>query len=996
MRGEGDLKDLMEAVEPRIEGEARNPLYYIETQIHGGLGMDDVEMLLVESASAGRRLREVLDAAGYRHIEVRAAPQHKQLQRILLRERRSMKTLGPEDVELLGDEYIEALVENAARILERGRWPTWGPDRWAPEVRRWRDEFRTARSFLYSTDIEEQREFLKDYYRAMRREDGLPPDLRAGYDPDGVGWAADVADRRLLESYPERMPGEPAALPGAPARVAAPAGPQVSDRVAALDLDGAYERGLERRLARIREEHAAERLAGPAPTGDDYRRVLDEAWGGDPTEHLQRALAPDRTALYTAVDADALDEILRGDGELKNALQSGRSSFVRGGKRGARRRLENSEVDHFGVDRDTILENPAEGAHYAILAGRGTMDHGELVGKRYGQYYLRISNRRRADATVMIGDSLNIAAQDALAPAVPLNRLSRRLVDDSVRERVDDGRMRFAAADSERAVEARQRLVNGEGDWRDVLRSASHDAEYLEAQIFGRVGIEDIEAIVVESRKEARRLARVLEARGITHIKIEPAVSHTRLKQIWEGRGRDAFRARMALDYEDIDRMGDAWVHRLVDGEPMEVFHPDTEEVWPPSLQAFRTRLVRQADSGELEFPDIATKRAYLREWYRLLAHDEFGGMPADIRAARAAGKADDFSLSDVVDQRLLREYPDELPSDPPGDAIFEPAPHIRVATVDTPVSEAVERLDLDAQFRRNLEDFVDEHADYDLEMTVERLENALTAAWSDVSTAQIREALDGEHTAVWIAIKGDDTFQEILESGRYKAFAESGRTGGADAIERRGAAYRTRRVEDAVLGTGSVRHGDDATPVVYAVISGKSAMNTPTMVNTTYGGSFLRLKPEWRGRATITGGDSLAYNPSRRDPLTMFETYSMRAPAVPLEAPDRRLLHVSLYYSPDDGLLEEIGDAAARARLAAGSASHEDLRKALAGDNTYIEAQLHGGVPVEAFEAGAGQLDLGRQEVPRPDRPPRRRYDYRAAYGTPAAEGDPRRQSDG
>ena len=97
----------------------------------------------------------------------------------------------------------------------------------------------------------------------------------------------------------------------------------------------------------------------------------------------------------------------------------------------------------------------------------------------------------------------------------------------------------------------------------DLVR-AKPGAPYIETQIFGDLRLGDVDSILVESKKYAKTLRRALDRAGHRGIEIEAGRHHTRLSQIWEG----FLDETSSLSPDDIDRLGDAWMGRIMGGTP--------------------------------------------------------------------------------------------------------------------------------------------------------------------------------------------------------------------------------------------------------------------------------------------------------------------------------------------------------------------------------------------------------------------------------------------
>ena len=81
-----------------------------------------------------------------------------------------------------------------------------------------------------------------------------------------------------------------------------------------------------------------------------------------------------------------------------------------------------------------------------------------------------------------------------------------------------------------------------------------HETEYLEVQMYGKLGVEDIKSIIVETEEEAARILKELRRKGLEHIEIRLAGYDTRLKGLLENSG--SWDRMSSINSNDIELLG--------------------------------------------------------------------------------------------------------------------------------------------------------------------------------------------------------------------------------------------------------------------------------------------------------------------------------------------------------------------------------------------------------------------------------------------------------
>ena len=956
MRGEGDYRDLLLGTEEYQ--------HYIEVQMFGGLDIDDVEAVIVESRAQAARWRKLLDEAGYEHVPVQRSHFHSKLQLILERDEDTLLHLNVDDIDRLGEAYLDAMLRGAAAdLLERNSVTYLVGFEPPTPVRLLVEKYRTAEGFRENGTLVEKRLFLREYYRMMAEgERGALPELHwRGYDASKAGWTDDVLHRDLLDRYPDAFddlpenpdvefpkPPKPAvgglaevpetpspelATPILPRRIEADAG-DVDPYVRNLDLDAAFDGSLDDFYgADVSLDVAAARHAV-------VDNAIIRAWGGDPTEQIRRVTGAENTAVYAYVkEADAV-KIIRDD-KYKNSMETERGSFKVIGSD----RLMRYESEIFGVPPEA-MRNPDLLPKSGFLAGAETMDWPRIVGHGYGDVLLKFKNRRvRHRSTITLNDSLDGHHPETghLAPAAPLEAPSRRLAvaGFDLNELDDAGGGVFGSA------EARRKLMRGEGDYRDLLRAVGTTYRYLEVQMFGKVDLDDLDAIIVETRRAEKRVKAALRKAGRTDIKVQYSAHHTRLKQMADGE----LEKYTSLSPDDIDRLGEFWLDHilLTTSIPLEEMQPWRGWKWPPSIRKWREKYKGLGQAGMLHAP-LAEKRAYLRDYFERIALKEKSGMPKalweDFRKSHAGFTAQ------VANVRLLEAYPGyaarQLPERPANMPVPRrtPDPADQADVLDIVKPEHMRRRHGERVFA------LLEHTRIPggFGRVEEVLEELWGPRWEELG-ARLGEILAAERTSTYIALP-PDRFLKAAQANRVRNIFETVADDDADIREELGWYLTSRKKVEAALfdiATDAEETAEllDLRPK-YGFLAKRDSMDYRPMLG-RYGRIQLRLKSDTRRRTTLTPTDSMEGG----------ERGMM--PTVPLAEPDDALAIYGMRFDAAsagrEGRITSIlprgaGPDAARARIMRGEGSYQDILDGMGTDREYLEAQIFGRVDFDDVDA--------------------------------------------
>lgn len=357
-------------------------------------------------------------------------------------------------------------------------------------------------------------------------------------------------------------------------------------------------------------------------------------------EVVRKSLNAKKTAVHMAIEESDLNKAIR-DNKFKNSIETGKGSFKTIGDD----RLP-VEKDVFGL-ADDVAERVDEMPKYGYIAGAKEMDYPEIVGKNYGTNYVRFDPSIRERSTLTMADSLSGNSHARAAPASAINdpQMSSllRLIE------VDDTG-RYVIGDKEGV-----RIFVQSGDYIDLVKAAK--APYLEAQMFGRVTLDDVVVIEVESKKYAAKLQRALKKAGKDNIEVKGSTYHTRFKAMADGH-LDSYHSFNAVD---IDALGAGYIDNILQSYAGGVLHkkaPGKSFGWfddqlPESLNKFRGTVDGLKDA--MSKWSLAEKRAYLKEFYRLMAEGKEGGLPkifwSEYRKTQAG------FTQDVFNEKLLDAY---------------------------------------------------------------------------------------------------------------------------------------------------------------------------------------------------------------------------------------------------------------------------------------------------------------------------------------------------
>ena len=647
---------------------SRDVGYYIETQVHGKLTLDDVDAIMMQSRQDAGRIRTMLFQEGYKDIKVVAADHDTRLAAVTGPVKTPWhKRLGPEDLQRLRDEdvvkvldghfaneYIKDLrqIPESLDVLRAEYLEKLGEvgDKHSPEL----------------ADV--TRRYITEFIRLqeMGREGGLPlittyvgdPTWEL-YEPAKTGWTADMLNKNLLRTVDEAPPAAAPVsqtddLAGALTDLTQSVDGMVDEAMAARHVDESVARlnlgavAAKRKLdkiawleARAEEGFSEDMIAEGRRMADALRnaeKLVQEASGVDDlAAALQETFSPDRVGQYMAMPETVLRKVIKD--KFKTSYETGKGSFKTIGQD----RFEAIERPIFGLSEDA-LENPSDLPKYGFIAGKDNMDWDKIVGHGYGETFVRFKPSVRERSTVTFTDSFDgNDSKIRMNPPTPLNDVTTDFVDGAA-ERITGG------GSSEELTRQRWKEWAESRDYKDLSAAGGHPP-YIETQIFGELTMADVDAIIVESKKAMKRLRRDLDKAGFQDVEIIPGRHHTRLKQIWEG---DARGLGSSVSSADIDRLGDPWMDKLMKDGAAGLL--GSWKDLPESIEVFRRQFAEYSKGGNRWTAAPAQlKRDFLHEYVRLQALKEKGGLPK-VHWKKYRVSKTGFT-EDVLNESLLESY---------------------------------------------------------------------------------------------------------------------------------------------------------------------------------------------------------------------------------------------------------------------------------------------------------------------------------------------------
>ena len=359
-----------------------------------------------------------------------------------------------------------------------------------------------------------------------------------------------------------------------------------------------------------------------------YDEFFDAIGGIDKIEDKLQSIA-DESRVYMCLDSSTFEkQILKGDGKFKNSLETGKGTFKTvGEERATKERIMFGLSD---ADYDVMPK-------YGFVAGRETMDYDQIVSFGYGDTYVRFKDASvRGRTSITCGDSYDgnrllkgRMGYSMSSPAVPLDQ--------------PDANFSLGILSHSRDGEvALEKLTSA------TKLSEIQTSTYVEAQIYGVLRIEDVDAVFVQSKKQMASLTKLLKKQGLD-IEVLPCEYDTRLKYLADGftnyEGKASKYAHSLTD-GDLDLLGDFYIDGLTKrfADPRNRWWKDI-----PMPDEFMESMQRIADGAATS----TEKRAWLKSYYAELRKKGNGVFPKVWWQEYSPSYGG--WVSDVLNEKLLK-----------------------------------------------------------------------------------------------------------------------------------------------------------------------------------------------------------------------------------------------------------------------------------------------------------------------------------------------------
>lgn len=335
-----------------------------------------------------------------------------------------------------------------------------------------------------------------------------------------------------------------------------------------------------------------------------YEEFFESLGGIDKVAEKLSALA-EESRVYMCMDASTLErKIIKGDGKFKNSLETGKGSFKTiGEERATKERIM------FGLSEDADFDVMPK---YGFMAGKETMDYEPIVGFGYGDTYVRFRDSAiRSRTTITCGDSYD---------GNKLLRNGNGYFQSTPAAALDKPDSNFALgilSHSSGGADALKKITEA------VKLSDIQTSTYIEAQIYGALRIEDVDAIFVQSKKQLASLTKTLKKKGLD-IEVLPCKYDTRLKLLEDSFGNyegKAAKYALSLADADVDALGDFYIDGLC-----KRFADPKNSFWKriDMPEEFMETMSNIASDGA----SSAEKRTWLKSYYSELRKKGAGKFP--------------------------------------------------------------------------------------------------------------------------------------------------------------------------------------------------------------------------------------------------------------------------------------------------------------------------------------------------------------------------------
>lgn len=270
--------------------------------------------------------------------------------------------------------------------------------------------------------------------------------------------------------------------------------------------------------------------------------------GEDKAEEKLRNIV-NESGVYMAINRSTLEKVLK-SGKFMNSLETGKGTFKTiGEERAIKEKLIFGLVDE--KDYDSFPK-------YGFLSDKNEMNYEGITGWGYGETYIKFKKENLINRTSFtIGDSYDGNRFDSnnnsvkVAPATKLNNPKSNVFYRELMPHKDYKELS--------AYEFRKNKLSSVNNIDDLAKSTS---TYVEAQIYGKLGVDDIAEVYTSSINEAEKLKKLFK--NYPNVKIKALKFDARLKHIVSQDYSDIGSQYMtSFSTHDIDNLGDYYIDKL-------------------------------------------------------------------------------------------------------------------------------------------------------------------------------------------------------------------------------------------------------------------------------------------------------------------------------------------------------------------------------------------------------------------------------------------------
>lgn len=278
-----------------------------------------------------------------------------------------------------------------------------------------------------------------------------------------------------------------------------------------------------------------------------YDEFFNSLGGRDAIEKKLADIA-EESRVYMCLNVSTLEKkIIAGDHRFKNSLETGKGSFKTiGEERAVKERIM------FGMPDDVSNEMMPK---YGFMAGKDAMDYEDIVAFGYGDTYVRFKDSAvRKRTSITFGDSYDgnrlASVSKGYSKSTPIAAL------DDMNAEFSLGMLSHKAYRMEEVAKTLKNVTSF---------AECHMGTYVEAQIYGKLEIEDVDVIYTQSKKSKASLEKALKKQKL-EIRVVPCKYDTRLKYLEDGfTNYDGLASKYAhsLTSDDVDALGDFYINGL-------------------------------------------------------------------------------------------------------------------------------------------------------------------------------------------------------------------------------------------------------------------------------------------------------------------------------------------------------------------------------------------------------------------------------------------------